>query len=556
MTTMNRIAFIVCAIFIAFLPRTLWAQDEANDFSNEVQALTGDWVAEKGYWRDGNLLLHPAMFTQLGDIKMRLFPEEPALNRTARAVLSHHFEPMEIEGRAVDFSQVSQISNFVLAVPHQWLEYNDDKYFGFWGVISIPGEKYVPFTLHCRRNLADYSLEMCMDRASRIMDALAAGKLKLAAPETPFAVSGFKANYGTDGFVTLNKSNYNGTVNVVIRVSPATQIQPDQTAELLRNFSTTLIDEYDLKKEDISAARFVGTTAEPWIRRELPNDVYGANIVMAGIVRLPDGRFSLVGVNCPNPSWQTSCAYGVDQAKLYITTGLAEQRRVVMVNEANKPLPKIGMKSSDVAAAYAIGRNNGTSFYEDIKWFFKDGSVYNDTSDAPQMIDAATSRRDNPDEWGRWTRKGGDVVVSWPNGEIEDIPAGNDNNWVGGNGATRLSGYYGQISVSGNAITGGAVSRFGYTLNKDGSFQTSNSSMFSVSAYLPNGSATPTQVAVGGSNNVSAISRYEIDGYMITFYYPDGRIERRSFAVPASEAAKASPSRVMIGGSVLILDQY
>lgn len=108
--------------------------------------------------------------------------------------------------------------------------------------------------------------------------------------------------------------------------------------------------------------------------------------------------------------------------------------------------------------------------------------------------------------------------------------------------------------VSNVGLNNGVVNRSGYTLRPDGSFQSSRSSSFSVSAFLPNGDAGPTQIASGARSNQGSVARYEVDGFMITFYYPDGQIERRSFAIPAAEAGKASPSQVMIGGTVLRRD--
>lgn len=541
---------------------TAFAQEESGPFTafgNEVKAVTGDWVVDDGYdgdgyAKDGNLLLHPDTFTERSPIKMRLLPEEPALGRTAESVLRFYFEPMEIEGKAVDFSVINTINDRAIGVGHQWLEYNDDRYFGFWGVITTPQGNFVPYALTCRRNHEHYSLEQCMQAGSRIMTAIGIGRLTMPEPVIPLVVSGYRGSYGNDGFVTLIKSNYNRTVNVVIRVSPAVTIEPAQLAGVLRNFSNTMLDEFDGEKEVTGAMRFVGSVDEPWIRREF-RGVYGANVKMAGLVRIPDGRFSIITVDCPNPSWQAACAFGVERAKLFVTTGIAERRRVALVERANTPLPARGLSGGDVVSVYSVGSVNGIHVYQNFAFLLKDGRAYGNDSLAPQMIDAAAPPQEIDTEWGRWTRRGNGVVVTWADGNSDEFSSQTaTTKWSGGTKATRLSGYFGNVVVSGGGLAGGVVNRSGYTLNADGTFQSSSSSSFSVNAYLPNGNAGPTQVASGASSNQSARARYEVDGYMITFYHPDGRIERRSFAVPADEAGNPSPSQIMIGGGVLRRD--
>lgn len=414
-------------------------------FANKVKAVTGDWAMWEGYSgdayaQDGNLLLHPhTLDAQRSPVNMRLFPEEPALERTARAVLSHHFDPLTIEGRAVDFSTVATINDHTIAVAHEWLEYNDDRYFGLWGIITTQQGTYAPFRLQCRRNYEYYSLDQCLKAASQLMSAIGLGVLKMPEPEAPLAVSGFTTAYGNDGFVTLTASNYNRTVNSIIRVSPAVAVEAAQMPVMLRNFSDTLLDEFDREKEIRSALRFVGSVEEPWIRREI-DGVYGPKVLMAGLVRIPDGRHSIITVDCPNSSWQESCAHGVEQAKLFITTGIAEQRRIALVAKSNVPLPVKGLGTGDVAAVYSEGRTNGAQFYHDFAILLKDGRAYDESALAPQMIDRSALPDDTETRWGRWTRRAGGHAITWDDGESEVLTAAETTTWVDGTKATRLSG--------------------------------------------------------------------------------------------------------------------
>ncbi len=52
----------------------------------------------------------------------------------------------------------------------------------------------------------------------------------------------------------------------------------------------------------------------------------------------------------------------------------------------------------------------------------------------------------------------------------------------------------------------------------------------------------------------SSAARYEIDGHMISFIYPNGQVERASFAIWAKDAGKDTPSEVFIGGSLIKLN--
>jgi hypothetical protein len=525
-----------------------------SDFSRQVAAVTGDWEAED--WKAGSISLHPDMFTWQSDSFLRLLPEEPVANRTPTEVLRGHFEPMTIEKQQVDFSDINQATRGVALISHSWKDSYDDDYIGFWGVITTPNSGYVPFASRCRTDDKNYSREQCIQKISLLFDAIRDGVIKVPEPPTPITVSGYDASYGTDGYMSLVNKNYNGTAWATVRVSPAISLTPAQFPEAIAALANSMVDDMDDADDDPGTVRWVGTEVDPWIRREFPKSVFGHSIIMAGTARLPDGRYSLIGVRCPGQSWMEVCAYGVDQAKFHVSTGQLEKRRVALVGQRNTPLPANGIRSDQILGIYSKGEVNGTVFGLRGFLLLKDGTAFADADVAPQSVDVAQSKRDDPEKWGRWRRAGGTILINWDDGGTDELDGGQGNLRVGGNKSTRLSGDYGTISSSGNLISGsGFVSRSNYQFFPDGTFINSRSSSFAVGAFLP-GSDTigPTQVASGGGNSTTGRARYEIDGYMLTLTYPDGQIERKSFSMHAKDANNPNREYIFIDGTQFTLD--
>ena len=125
--------------------------------------------------------------------------------------------------------------------------------------------------------------------------------------------------------------------------------------------------------------------------------------------------------------------------------------------------------------------------------------------------------------------------------------------FVGGTPAIRMDGYYATVSSGGGLFGSGYVSRSGYQFNADGTFTHSRSSSFAVGGIMP-GDAAPSNIAFGGSNERTAKARYAVDGYMITFTCPDGRIERRAFATYAKDVDDIRRRHVLIGGTPFALE--
>ncbi len=231
-----------------------------------------------------------------------------------------------------------------------------------------------------------------------------------------------------------------------------------------------------------------------------------------------------------------------------------EQRRLAYIGARQSPIPANGIKTADVLGIYGVGKFNGNSFVIDGDLYLKDGTVYRSLDTAPQFIVAAESKQKEPAEWGRWRRSGGSMLITNSTGETESKEAAPSNLLVGGTKATKISGLYETVSSGGTPFGGGWVSHANYEFFSDGTFKNDRSSSFSVMGTGTGGDLTPTQIAAGGSSSSTGKARYEVDGFMISFFYPDGQIERESFAIYANDVNNPKRKYVLIGGTPYTLD--
>jgi hypothetical protein len=544
----------ILALLFAILcfPQLAQAQDDAEKrFSAAVTQLTQDWEAEG--WKDGMINLHPNRFTWQSDFYLNLVRDEPMAGRSMEAVVAAKFK-----GNGTGDSAPEQIS------PDIWISISSARPYnhvqiGISGVIKTRANRYLNFYGQCERHEELYSFDLCMKRITTVLEAVKIGALVMPDHPLPLTVSGWNASYGLDGVSTLIRSNYNGTVNAVVRASPPMQIPQDRLAEVIRAFSDQAVDDNDRIKENSGTARWVGSTTDPWIRRDFPAAWDGPSVIMAGTTQTPDGRIVLLSVRVPNATWQPSANTALEKAKLYISSGEVEVQRQAIIRAAIRPMPVDGIKAAQIEGVYSVSGFSGTTYSTSGYLFLKDGTVLNNVDDAPAMVSLSQSRTKDANDWGKWRRVGPKMQITWADGNTESIDASPGSRLVGGTKATRLNGYYGIISSGGSLITGsGYVSRSGYTFHPDGSFEKLNSSSFSVGGFVA-GEAGPVTIAAGGSasnsgNNLIGKARYEIDGHMLTLTYPDGRIARFSFAVDAKYAGSTRPTSIMLDGSLYNLN--
>ena len=543
------------------------AADEApTEFSKQVTALTADWVAED--WGRGTIKLHPKMYNAQSDQFVNLLAEEPNMGRDALTVAKSHFEGDSLGDDTTDPTLISFTAAEELALGtwvkrYNW-SYAFDRNVTFYGVVTTAANTYIPFHANCVRDDTDrpeqYKFEACVRQFSIIIMTLRggpdAGGKRLIMPQTntPLNVAGWDGQYLKDGTSLATNGSFNGLRKALLYASPPRNIPQDQLPKALKQFSDSIIHSDDDADENSGSMNVVGTLDDPWIRREFPEAFEGPSIQMAGTAKTPDGKISFIGIRCPNKGWLKTCSYGVDQAKQQVRSGQMEARRQAYIATRQSPIPTNGIKNAQVLGIYGTGRFNGNSFVIDGSLYLKDGTVYDETDTAPAFIDAVASRQKEPDKWGRWRRVGTKMQIAWGNGETDTEQAAPDNFLIGGSSATKLTGLYETVSSGSGVIMGsGWVNRASYEFFANGTFKNDRSNSFSVGGYVP-GEAGPVQIAAGGGSSSTGQARYEIDGHMISFIYPDGQIERQSFAIYASDVNNPKRKYVLIGGTPYTLD--
>jgi hypothetical protein len=559
-------ALVGVAIALTFGVTANASDDPPTEFSKHVTTALGDWEAED--WRSGTLKLHPVMYTWQSDIYLTLFAEEPVAGRSAQQALASHFEGDDLGDDSLDPTKLDlrlakELTPGILAVRYRW-SYAFDDIVGFWGVIATANNSFVPFTARCEVDDPDrpdeYRFDACLRKMLTGTLLVQSGQLKLPEPPTPLNVAGWEGQYAADGTSIATNSNYNGLRKATLYVTPPRMIPADQLPSAIMQMSEGLIDDLDDQVDkNPGTKRWVGTTDNPWIRREYPEAFSGPSIHMAGSERTADGKTVLIGVRCPNDGWLKTCAYGVDQAKLQVRSGTLEARRQRIIAATQIPLPTNGLKDVQIAGIYTEGNNvmgaGGfmTGFEVDGPVLLKDGRAFSDFGKPPAYIDPTAEVPKAPGDWGRWTRVGSTITVRWNDGETSTVPVTGDNFMTGGPKGMKLSGEYRHVSGGGSIAFGGGnsfLSESSYTFFPDGTFSSDQSSSFMVGP----GAGADGASAMGGSNGGGARGRYDVEGYTLKLTYPDGRISRLSFAAYVHEMGKLDRGSLMLNGTVYFRD--
>lgn len=214
-----------------------------------------------------------------------------------------------------------------------------------------------------------------------------------------------------------------------------------------------------------------------------------------------------------------------------------------------------GLKDADIAhllyswdQVYEIG---GLQYKEYTYLLLKDGGARRDAPDVPPSdFDVAADRRDHPENWGRWKKEGGKVLVDFGDGFEE--PPGQLFRTPGRRGE-RLAGVY--EGASSYAIPGGAAawSNWGLALDRDGRFrrwksggaggsvQGGEHTTTTGAAWDDKGSASVVSAPNfgGGSSSTTGVTdadlqgTYVIDGWSMELRYDSGRVQRGFFFTDA-----------------------
>lgn len=565
MPSLSRIVLSAATIVAALGGLNRVSADEPQTpFSQAVQQLTGDWVSED--WREGTLKLHPQKYTWQSDIHVTLYPEEPAAGRSALAVAKLYFEGYRLDDDTlvptlVSMAGAKEIAPGILMTSMSWLYAFDDNV-SFFGVVTAANGNYIPFRTNCERDSErfdpeyHYRFEQCLRTITSILATLRGSegaRLTMPPAPAPFTMPGWREAYLPSGNSVATLSSGNGLRSATIIVTPPRTIAQSSLPVEITAFSDTLIDDDDRVEDHPGTAQWVGSTTDPWVRRQFPKAYDGPSIIMAGSVALANGRTSLIGVRCPNEHWLKACAQGVEVAKQQAGTGIMEQRRLAIV-EASKPvLPANGLKAADVFGIYTKGRNTMgyggfmTGFVVDGPLLLKDGTACTCFEGPLGGIVPSQSRAAKPKDWGTW-RKVGNAIVVTIDGDNDTYPIEPQSAMIGGTPKTRIEGEFRFVSGGGMIGSGsGWLNQSYVSFFPDGTFSNTRSSAFNVTAGNP---VDPVGSVVGGSQSGGNMGRYEIDGYNLKLTFPDGRIMWRGFAQYAHEAGVVRKSAVMIDGTV------
>ena len=201
---------------------------------------------------------------------------------------------------------------------------------------------------------------------------------------------------------------------------------------------------------------------------------------------------------------------------------------------------------------YSAGMSGmGTNVTDEAYLLLRDGTVYSGLRVAPDQLDVVRSRQNEPDKWGKWTKKGAGFQVSWNGKPYVDLPGERTSPAPT---QFKLAGRYGTASSSAN-LMGGSYSFWGVTFDKIGRFKKDNRGGSSYGVNTPGVASVITQYDdegsfVGANNNnmtnsptnytLSSATKkknpngaregdYSLDGYVLTLRYDNGDVTRLPF---------------------------
>jgi hypothetical protein len=223
---------------------------------------------------------------------------------------------------------------------------------------------------------------------------------------------------------------------------------------------------------------------------------------------------------------------GLKPSSVDATLGL---RRMELPPETFLVNPGAGLKDSQIYGMYLhdyyASGVGGYLYVQYEPWLFlKDGTVYQEPYLAPNSFDAALSKKEEPQNWGTWTRQGKNFVIRW--NDDDDGKPDTETLFEADPGSSnqKLSGYFERLTGGGNTAYGGNTSfaaYSGYTFSADGTFTfDSGAGGSSGNDYTGSGPNVVTS-----NQNATKKGTYRISGYNLELRFPDGKVSRRSFCM-------------------------
>lgn len=222
--------------------------------------------------------------------------------------------------------------------------------------------------------------------------------------------------------------------------------------------------------------------------------------------------------------------------------------------------PGQGLSEKDLAAVVLYGYadySNGSQWREEVRYLLRDGTAFERTEMPPDQLDAARSRRLEPQHWLRWRAKGEHFEF-----QAQDDRGAPEGEWKAGQhlamrpwpAGTRLDGYFSRSAFYGSLFTGGTSSTRGIRFSRDGRFERSfrsmsgSGSMAAAQGTAIHGSASGdgkgSQRVAGGTvgtglgsvttttgvdrqdDGASRRGTYTLSGFVALLRYDDGHEER------------------------------
>lgn len=187
--------------------------------------------------------------------------------------------------------------------------------------------------------------------------------------------------------------------------------------------------------------------------------------------------------------------------------------------------------------------------------FFRDGTYFEVGDEALEDVDLAARRRDQPTQWGRWTKSADGFALTDHKGRSSQAKLQGGaffKAFPAEAGGGKLAGKYSRVSGGGNSALGGEMT---IAARNDLSFEADGRYMRASSAGAA-GSGAMTGVATSTYSRqpASGVGRYRIERHTITLTEPDGRTRRQFFAFGSKKTPpQLAADMIFIGDRVFVV---